>query len=142
MEKHKLTENDMHFENTEKQSEKTYIAIRKSVIAAQNNIQAAVNSAMVNAYWQIGEQIYLACGENERAEYGRQLLQYISDRMTEEFGKGFDVSNLRNMRRFYMCFPKQDALRPELSWTQYRSLMKITDENVRKFYMDEAVKSG
>jgi len=142
MEEHRMTQDKKYNINTEKQSEKTYIAIRKSVIAAQNNIQTAVNSAMVSAYWQIGEQIYLACGQNERAEYGRQLLQYISGRMTEEFGKGFDVSNLRNMRRFYMCFPKQDALRPELSWTQYRSLMKIDNEDVRNFYMDEAVKSG
>ncbi|MDR0740850.1 MAG: DUF1016 N-terminal domain-containing protein [Puniceicoccales bacterium] len=71
------------------QSEKIYITIRESVIAAQKQVQVAVNSAMVVAYWQIGEQIYLACGENERAGYGKQSLQYISQKMTEEFGGGF-----------------------------------------------------
>ena len=71
---------------------------------------------MVNAYWKIGEQIYRACGENERAAYGKQLLQYISEKLTAEFGKSFDVTNLRNMRRFYLMFPIRETLSPELSW--------------------------
>lgn len=71
---------------------------------------------MVNAYWKIGEQIYHACGENERAAYGKQLLQYISEKLTAEFGKSFDVTNLRNMRRFYLMFPIRETLSPELSW--------------------------
>ena len=62
--------------------------------------------------------------------------------MTAEFGKGFDISNLRNMRRFYLAFPIQDALRPELSWTHYRYLMKVNDTEARTFYMEEAVKAG
>lgn len=83
-----------------------------------------------------------ACGENDRAAYGKQLLQFLSDKLTSEFGKGFDVSNLRNMRRFYVTFPIQDALRPELSWTHYRTLMKVNDEAARNFYLEESVKSG
>lgn len=97
---------------------------------------------MVTAYWNIGKQIYEACGENDRAAYGKQLLQFLSDKLTAEFGKGFDVSNLRNMRRFYAAFPIQDALRPELSWTHYRALMKVTDETARNFCLEESVKSG
>ena len=98
----------------------TYSAVRGYIIAAQKQVYSAVNSAMVTAYWNIGKQIYEACGENDRAAYGKQLLQFLSDKLTVEFGKGFDVSNLRNMRRFYVAFPIQDALRPELSWTHYR----------------------
>ncbi len=98
-------------------NQKTYDAVRGYVVAAQRQVNTAVNSAMVMAYWNIGKQIYEACGESERAEYGKQLLQFLSDKLTSEFGKGFDVSNLRNMRRFYNTFPIQDALRPELSWT-------------------------
>ena len=49
---------------------------------------------MVTAYWEIGEQIYKACGENDRAGYGKKLLQYLSAHLTAEFGKGFDESNL------------------------------------------------
>ncbi|MDR0418579.1 MAG: PDDEXK nuclease domain-containing protein [Puniceicoccales bacterium] len=142
MEKHEIEKVEKDAIVAEEQSEKVYITIRESVIAAQKQVQVAVNSAMVVAYWQIGEQIYLACGENERARYGKRLLQYISQKMTEEFGRGFDVTNLRRMRQFYLCFPKRGALRRELSWTQYRSLMQVTDESARSFYMEEAVKSG
>jgi hypothetical protein len=142
MEEHEIAKVEKDAIVREEQSEKIYITIRKSVIAAQKQVQMTVNSAMVIAYWQIGEQIYLACGENERARYGKQLLQYISQKMTEEFGRGFDERNLRRMRQFYLCFPIRDALRPELSWTQYRSLMQVTDESARNFYMEETVKSG
>ena len=82
-------------------NQKTYDAVRGYVVAAQRQVNTAVNFAMVTAYWNIGKQIYEACGESERAEYGKQLLQFLSDKLTSEFGKGFDVSNLRNMRRFY-----------------------------------------
>ena len=120
----------------------TYSAVRGYIIAAQKQVYSAVNSAMVTAYWNIGKQIYEACGENDRAAYGKHLLQFLSDKLTVEFGKGFDVSNLRNMRRFYVAFPIRDALRPELSWTHYRALMKVTDEAARNFYLEESVKSG
>ena len=76
---------------------------------------------MVNAYWSIGKQLDEVCGGNERSPYGKQLFGYLSEKLTAEFGKGFDESNLRNMRRFYRLFPIRDALRPELSWTHYRS---------------------
>ena len=78
--------------------QETYRSIRNSVIAAQSKVYSAVNSAMVTAYWEIGEQIYKACGENDRAEYGKKILKYISEKLTEEFGKGYSIRNLRNMR--------------------------------------------
>lgn len=58
--------------------EQTYTTIRQSIVQAQHTMAAAVNSAMVNAYWEIGQQIYMACGENDRAEYGKKLLQFLS----------------------------------------------------------------
>ena len=69
--------------------EQTYHAIRGSIVTAQHSVAKAVNSAMVTAYWEIGEQIYKACGENDRAEYGSRLLEYLSAKLTAEFGKGF-----------------------------------------------------
>ena len=119
-----------------------YTAVRGYVVAAQNQIYSSVNTAMVNAYWNIGKQIYEVCGENDRAAYGKQLLQYLPQKLTEEFGKGFDERNLRNMRQFYLTFPNRNALRSDLSWTHYRSLMKVKDEAARNFYLEEAVKSG
>ena len=122
--------------------QETYRSIRNSVIAAQGKVYAAVNSAMVNAYWEIGEQIYKACGENDRAEYGKNLLQYISDRLTVEFGKGYTVRNLRNMRQFYLMFPIRHTLCTELSWSHYRVLMRISDKTARDFYTEECAKSA
>lgn len=97
---------------------------------------------MVSAYWEIGRQIYEACGENERAEYGKNLLRYLSDRLTGEFGKGFDESNLRKMRQFYLAFPIRDTLCLELSWSHYRLLMRVSDDKARMFYLEESVKSA
>lgn len=123
-------------------SEQMYKVIRNSVISAQGKIYTAVNSAMVQAYWEIGEQIYLACGENDRAEYGQGLLKYLSEKLTAEFGKGFTVANLRNMRQFYLTYPKRYTLCSELSWSHYRILMRIDDEKRRNWYTEECAKSG
>ena len=77
----------------------------------------------------------------ERAEYGTGLLKELSKQMTQDFGRGFTVANLKNMRQFYLTFPNGYALRSELSWTHYRLLMRVENDNARQFYMDEAVKS-
>ena len=97
---------------------------------------------MVTTYWEIGEQIFKACGENDRAEYRKKLLEYLSEQLTAEFGKGFDKSNLRKMRQFYCTFPIRDTLCPELSWSHYRVLMRINDEQARRFYMEECAKAA
>ena len=123
-------------------TEQTYTIIRNSVISAQSRIYTAVNSTMVQAYWEIGEQIYLACGENDRAEYGKGLLQFLSDKLTAEFGKGFTVANLKNMRQFYLAYPKRYTLCSELSWSHYRILMRISDEERRSWYTEECAKAG
>lgn len=85
---------------------------------------------MVAAYWEIGEQIYKACGENDRAEYGKGLIKFISENLTKEFGKGFDERNLRLMRQFYCAFPIRDSLSPKLSWTHYRRLIRVENEKI------------
>ena len=94
------------------------------------------------AYWNIGKTIYEICGENERAAYGKQILNDISDRLTVEFGKGFTVRNLRAMRQFYLAFPIWHTVCAELSWSHYRLLMRVANEKERMFYTQEAVKSG
>lgn len=123
-------------------AEQTYPSIRQSIVSAQHKLSTAVNSAMVITYWKIGEQIYKACGENERAEYGKKLLQYLSEQLTVEFGKGFMVRNLRAMRQFYCMFPIRHTLCAELSWSHYRLLMRVSDEQARVFYMEECVKAA
>lgn len=93
----------MAFGNEEGQM---YSQIRNTVISAQSKVAAVVNSAMVRAYWEIGGQIYMACDRNDRAEYGKNLLKYLSEGLIREFGKGFTERNLRNMRQFNQLEPK------------------------------------
>ncbi len=116
--------------------------IRSTVAEAQNKVYATINIVMVETYWNIGKQIYEAQGENERAEYGSRLLKYLSEKLTAEFGKGFAVRNLTNMRAFYIAFPNWNAVRSNLSWTHYRMLLKVEDEKARKFYLEECTKSN
>lgn len=124
------------------QSEDAYLSIRGYVIDAQRQVYSAVNTAMVTAYWNIGKAIYEVCGENDRAAYGKQVLDYISERLTAEFGKGYTIRNLRNMRQFYLAFPKRHTVCAELSWSHYRLLMRVEDESARAFYAEESVKAG
>jgi predicted nuclease of restriction endonuclease-like (RecB) superfamily len=95
---------------------------------------------MVKAYWNIGKSIVEEeQNGKDRAEYGKQILKGLSKKLINQFGKGFDPSNLRYIRRFYLVFPNCDALRPELSWTHYRLLLKLEDEQARTFYINEAI---
>ena len=106
---------------------KFYENLRSYIVTAQKKIYAAVNSAMVTAYWQIGRDIHIACGENDRAPYGKQLIKNASAKLTAEFGKGFDETNLRKMRQFYRTFPVIEDLKPEVSWSHYRLLMRVPE---------------
>ena len=120
-----------------------YSQIKETLIEARKQAYTAVNSAMVQAYWQIGRIIVEhEQNGNLRAEYGKAILDKLSEQLTEEFGKGFDIRNLRNMRNFYIKFQKRNALRSELSWTHYRLLIKIQDEKARNWYMEESIRSA
>jgi hypothetical protein len=90
---------------------------------ARNRIQSVVDHEMVAAYWQIGCEIVEDEQRGEvRAEYGKAVIENLAVELTARHGKGFDRSNLWNMRAFYLSFPKLDAVRRELSWTHYRQL--------------------
>ena len=95
---------------------------------------------MVAAYWEIGRAIVEQEQQGqERAGYGKALLEELSVRLKSEYGKGFDPSNLAKMRALYLTFPILDALRPELSWTHYRLLLRVDKPEARAFYEAEAV---
>lgn len=114
--------------------------IRAIVSNARAQIQKAINNTMVTTYWQVGQRIVEHEQQGQqRATYGKQQLEQLSTHLTQEFGKGFDVSNLRNMRHFYLTFPIQDAVRPELSWTHYRQLIRVKNTQTRKWYMEECI---
>ncbi len=120
-------------------SENVYSQIKQVLLQARAAVLTTVNTAMVQAYWHVGKLIVEAQGGEERAAYGNDLLKSISVRLTQEFGKGFDPSNLRNMRAFYLTFPNCDALSHNLSWTHYRTLIRVSNPEARRYYEEEAI---
>jgi len=124
-----------------KNPETTYNNIKNAIVEAQNKIVRTVNSTLVETYWKIGEQIFKECGE-ERTEYGSYVLKYLAEKLTHDFGKGFDTRELRRMRQFYAAFPIRDSLRPELSWTHYRLIIRVENPKAQAFYVEECAKCG
>lgn len=120
--------------------ESFYKRIIEILEEARDKVYRTANTEMVQAYWSIGQMIVEEEQKgSDRAEYGQSLLVILSTRLTSDYGKGFDESNLRNMRKFYLVYRKRDALRPELAWTHYRILMRIEKDDARKFYLKESV---
>jgi predicted nuclease of restriction endonuclease-like (RecB) superfamily len=113
--------------------------LRALILQARQQALRAVDVVQVRTCWEMGRHIVeFEQGGAERAKYGAKLLSRLAERLTAEFGKGFDASNLRYMRLFYQAFPNCDALRHELSWTHYRLLLRLEDSRAREWYMAEA----
>ncbi len=132
------------------------------VHSARQQVVRQVNLTMVQTYFEIGRMIVEEEQQGkDRAEYGKNLLKELSKVLTKEFGKGFSVDNLENMRRFYLIYGKSETLsrisstaisettsrklkqeRFILSWSHYLKLMRIDGENERKFYEIESAKNN
>ena len=139
MNRHNLTMT----ENTLKHYKDICTEIKETLQQARNQAYSAVNLAMVQAYWQIG-RIIVEHEQNGslRADYGKNVLQDISEKLQQEFGNGFSVRNLQQMKKFYAMFPNTNALRSQLTWTHYRLLLRVDDETARNWYMEECVRSA
>ncbi len=114
--------------------------IRDLLTSARGQLGRAVNSAMVQTYWQVGRLIV----EDEqagqaRAQYGAKVLEWLSAELTQEFGKGFDVTNLRAMRRLYQAHPIRETLSLELGWSHYCRILRIEDSKARDWYAAETI---
>ena len=102
-----------------------YRNIKEVLEKARSSAYRSVNFAMVQAYWHIGRIIVEEEQKGkERAEYGKSLIKELSVKLTKDYGKGFNQSNLKYIRQFYLTFPNGHALRDELSWTHYRLLLR------------------
>jgi predicted nuclease of restriction endonuclease-like (RecB) superfamily len=100
-------------------------------------------ATMVQSYWQVGRLIVEDEQQGKsRATYGKRVLQQLASTLTTEFGKGFDLTNLRNMRRFYLAFPIRETVSLELSWSHYNHLARIENEQARNWYKAEAVEQS
>lgn len=134
MEKH----GPLNIENQD--SKELFLQIKHLLDDARRNIAHSVNTTVVEAYWQVGRYIveYEQQGK-ERAEYGKGLIKNLSQRLMNEYGAGFTVSNLKMMRLFYLAFQKGHTVCDQLSWSHIRLLIPIQNEVVRNFYIQECV---
>lgn len=121
-------------------TENEYLEIKMCIEQARLSVVKSVNYVMVITHWEIGKRIVEAeQNGQQRAEYGKFLIKNLAQRLIQAFGKGFEERELRKMRQFYLYFPIRDALRPELSWTHYRLLLRVGAEAARSFYMVESI---
>jgi len=137
-----------------------YISEIKQILSsARQKAYAAINTAMVEAYWQIGKRIVEEEQNGEkRAEYGKKVLENLSIELSADFGKGFSLRNIRNFRLFYLTFPDLFPIRQmpsaesgtdiwrtafaKLSWSHYQRVLKISDEKARIYYLQEAAQNN
>ncbi len=112
---------------------------------ARKSVARSINKTMVYTYFEIGRIIVEEEQKGEaRAEYGKRILKELSGRLTKEFGKGFSITNLKQMRQFYLTYEKGQTLSDEfnLSWSHYLLLMRISNPDERSFYEKEAISNN
>lgn len=137
-----------------------FIAEIKQILAqARQKAYTAVNSAMVEAYWQIGKRIVEEEQKGEkRAEYGKKVLENLSKELTFDFGKGYSMRTLREFRQFYLIFPELISIRQtasaestadiwrtvyaKLHWSHYQRVLRVSDANARMYYLKEAAQNN
>ncbi len=114
--------------------------IKQIVTLARQKAYTAINSAMVEAYWQLGKRIVEQEQQGkDRADYGSQLLKSLSKELTAEFGKGFSVPSLYNYRSFYLTFPEIFSTPWRiLTWSHYKRLLTVSNAEARAWYLQEA----
>lgn len=123
-----------------------YINEIKNILSnARQQAYRAVNSAMIEAYWKIGERI-VSEEQNgkERADYGKEILQNLSTELTQAFGKGFSYRSLREIRQFYLMFSdfeKWRTLFAKLTWSHFQRCLKVSSEEARRFYLTESAEN-
>lgn len=120
--------------------------IREIIISGQEYAYNAASKAMVLTYWQVGRRIIEQEQEGkERAEYGKALIETLSEELSREFGKSYSKRNLQYFRKFYLFFPDKEIVNAcvhNLNWTHFRSLLRVANEDARIWYMNEAANEG
>ena len=119
--------------------------IKQTLAQARQKSYQAINSAMVEAYWNIGRKIVLEeQNGNTRADYGKEILKNLSIELSKEFGKGFSERSLREYRQFYFLVPDFEIRRTAyaiLNWSHFQRVLRISDSNVRNYYLIEAAEN-
>jgi predicted nuclease of restriction endonuclease-like (RecB) superfamily len=120
-----------------------YQSIREIITSSRQRVYRMANSALLETYWRIGKLIVEDEQKGQlKAEYGKATLKNLATQLTQEFGKGFEYTNLTNMRKFYLSFPILDTLRQELSWSHYRLLSRLDTVQKREYYIQESIQNN
>lgn len=116
--------------------------LRSIIEQGKRQVYAAINATMISTYWNVGKRIVEEEQHGEaRAEYGKQLLAELSAELQKDYGDSFSERNLRHYRQFYLYFSDLEiwySRVPNLTWTHFRHLLRVDDEKVRMWYMNEA----
>ncbi len=119
------------------ESGRIYTKISNLIAARKVELSHAVNTAMIFLYWEIGETICLDVLNSTKADYGNRVVEEVSKRLMQEYGKGFNRSSVFRMIKFYQLFPdkrKVATLSQQLTWSHFVELLPIEDELKRDFY--------
>ena len=119
-----------------------YKEVSDVIIHSRKHIVNVINFDLVLTNWQIGRKIDEKQKSLPRAEYGEKLVKELSIQMTKDFGKGYTEANLRYMRMFYKTFQIRHTLCDKLSWSHYRLLITVKNNEAREFYFKEAIRNN
>lgn len=141
-EKNRVIEEKMS-ELTSTDEQQFYKDVRFILQQAREEAYNRANGIMTYAYWNVGRRIVEQEQYGEKkARYGSYLINNLSKLLSDEFGAGFSVANLRNCRQFYLTFPEKSygfSIAGKISWSHLRNIMRISDEEERNFYLDEVL---
>jgi predicted nuclease of restriction endonuclease-like (RecB) superfamily len=117
--------------------------IKAIIDTSRDNAIRAVDNERTIMYWNIGKRIFEEEQQGkDRADYGTYLIKFLSEQLQPEYGSGFSYRQLNWYRQFYRTFPIVSALRTQLSWTQYKFILAIDNQDKRDFYIAESVKNN
>ena len=113
--------------------------IKTLIEQSKRNVALAINSEITALYWHVGNRINSEILQNERAEYGKQIVQSLSAQLEQEYGKGWGEKQLRQCMQFALVYPDKEivyALRRQLSWAHLRTVIYMEDALKRAFYIE------
>ena len=126
---------DQYYKNIRGLIENNLVEIKKTQIS--NNYHTLLT------YYNVGKLLIKAQGGEKRAKYGEKLIKQYSAGLSKEFGSGYDYTNLFRMKQFYLCYRKVGPPGQQLlTWTHYRILLPIKDENKRNYYINSTIEHG
>ena len=122
--------------------EEIYKDIKEKIILARGKMLKHIDTTMTEVYWYVGKITYELSNNSTKASYGKQIIDALSARLTNEFGSGYSSVSIRRMRKFYEIYPIWSAVPTELSWSHFQELIRINRKQEREFYEIEAIKGN